>query len=157
MILIQPASPLFGWEPQIGDRSEGGAGLWQLCSIRMGPLIPRQVGNTALIVFVSYFGSRVHRPRLIGYGAVLVALAGLLMSLPHFISEPYRYDRASPGKTRKGWAGDVREELHYHAPGPIPRPVGQNGHFLFLSTPSVPVRVGPSGSPGEWGCLGAEG
>ncbi|XP_025784608.1 solute carrier organic anion transporter family member 2B1 [Puma concolor] len=55
-----------------------------------------EVGNTALIVFVSYFGSRVHRPRLIGYGAVLVALAGLLMSLPHFISEPYRHDRASP-------------------------------------------------------------
>ncbi|XP_045750401.1 solute carrier organic anion transporter family member 2B1 isoform X2 [Mirounga angustirostris] len=54
-----------------------------------------EVGNTALIVFVSYFGSRVHRPRLIGYGAVLVALAGLLMSLPHFISEPYRYDRIS--------------------------------------------------------------
>lgn len=54
-----------------------------------------EVGNTALIVFVSYFGSRVHRPRLIGCGAVLVALAGLLMSLPHFISEPYRYDHTS--------------------------------------------------------------
>ncbi|KAG8522805.1 Solute carrier organic anion transporter family member 2B1 [Galemys pyrenaicus] len=56
-----------------------------------------EVGNTALIVFVSYFGGRVHRPRLIGCGAVLVALAGLLMTLPHFISEPYRFDRASPG------------------------------------------------------------
>ncbi|XP_006875498.1 PREDICTED: solute carrier organic anion transporter family member 2B1 [Chrysochloris asiatica] len=54
-----------------------------------------EVGNTALIVFVSYFGSRAHRPRLIGCGAVLVALAGLLMSLPHFISEPYRYDHTS--------------------------------------------------------------
>ncbi|XP_045149025.1 solute carrier organic anion transporter family member 2B1 [Echinops telfairi] len=55
-----------------------------------------EVGNVGLIVFVSYFGSRVHRPRLIGCGALLVALAGLLMSLPQFISEPYRYDHTSP-------------------------------------------------------------
>lgn len=56
-----------------------------------------EVGNTTLIVFVSYFGIRVHRPRLIGCGAILVALAGLLMTLPHFISEPYRYDGTSSG------------------------------------------------------------
>ncbi|XP_043337605.1 solute carrier organic anion transporter family member 2B1 isoform X7 [Cervus canadensis] len=55
-----------------------------------------EVGNTALIVFVSYFGSRVHRPRLIGCGAILVTLAGVLMTVPHFISEPYRYDHTSP-------------------------------------------------------------
>ncbi|NXO70039.1 SO2B1 protein, partial [Phainopepla nitens] len=51
-----------------------------------------EVGNTLLIVLVSYFGSRVHRPRLIGCGALLVSLAGFLMALPHFITGPYEYD-----------------------------------------------------------------
>ncbi|NXU16670.1 SO2B1 protein, partial [Pardalotus punctatus] len=53
-----------------------------------------EVGNTLLIVFISYFGSRVHRPRLIGCGAILVSLAGFLMSLPHFITGPYEYDQS---------------------------------------------------------------
>ena len=86
----------------------------------MSPLIPLQVGNTALIVFVSYFGSRVHRPRLIGYGAILVTLAGVLMTVPHFISEPYHYDHTSPGKSRRGWAESVHELPRYCAHGPSP-------------------------------------
>ncbi|NXN32953.1 SO2B1 protein, partial [Nycticryphes semicollaris] len=53
-----------------------------------------EVGNTLLIVFISYFGSRVHRPRFIGCGAILVSLAGFLMSLPHFITGPYKYDQS---------------------------------------------------------------
>lgn len=53
-----------------------------------------QVGNTLLIVFISYFGSRVHRPRFIGCGAILISLAGFLMSLPHFITGPYEYDHS---------------------------------------------------------------
>ncbi|NXC39814.1 SO2B1 protein, partial [Penelope pileata] len=53
-----------------------------------------EVGNTLLIVFISYFGSRVHRPRFIGCGAILVSLAGFLMSLPHFITGPYEYDHS---------------------------------------------------------------
>ncbi|KAL0629643.1 Solute carrier organic anion transporter family member 2B1 [Plecturocebus cupreus] len=87
----------------------------------MGHLVPLQVGNTALIVFVSYFGSRVHRPRLIGCGAILVSLAGLLMTLPHFISEPYRYDNTNPGAF-------IGQDAPQHpgsptldgSPGPIP-------------------------------------
>ncbi|NWY94908.1 SO2B1 protein, partial [Loxia curvirostra] len=54
-----------------------------------------EVGNTLLIVFVSYLGSRVHRPRLIGCGALLVSLAGFLMALPHFLTGPYEYDHSS--------------------------------------------------------------
>ncbi|XP_043928627.1 solute carrier organic anion transporter family member 2B1 [Protopterus annectens] len=53
-----------------------------------------EIGNTALIVFVSFFGSRVHRPRIIGIGAILVSIAGLLMALPHFIMGKYTYDES---------------------------------------------------------------
>uniref|UniRef100_K7GDH7 Solute carrier organic anion transporter family member n=1 Tax=Pelodiscus sinensis TaxID=13735 RepID=K7GDH7_PELSI len=53
-----------------------------------------EVGNTLLIVFVSYFGSRVNRPRFIGCGAILVSIAGILMSVPHFITGRYEYDQS---------------------------------------------------------------
>ncbi|XP_034033508.1 solute carrier organic anion transporter family member 2B1 isoform X2 [Thalassophryne amazonica] len=50
-----------------------------------------EVGNTVLIIFVSFFGSRVHRPRFIGGGALLASLASLLIALPHFLSGTYDY------------------------------------------------------------------
>lgn len=53
-----------------------------------------EVGNTILIIFVSFFGSRVHRPRYIGAGALLACLASLLMGVTHFMSEPYHYTKS---------------------------------------------------------------
>lgn len=58
-----------------------------------------EVGNTILIVFVSFLGSRVHRPRFIGSGALLACLASLLMAMPHFLSGLYDY-------TDRSWASD---------------------------------------------------
>ncbi|XP_039222723.1 solute carrier organic anion transporter family member 2B1 isoform X1 [Crotalus tigris] len=58
-----------------------------------------EIGNTMLIVFVSYFGSRLHRPRVIGCGAILVSVAGFVISLPHFVSPPYEYDQSVSGSS----------------------------------------------------------
>uniref|UniRef100_A0A9J8AHY6 Solute carrier organic anion transporter family member n=1 Tax=Cyprinus carpio carpio TaxID=630221 RepID=A0A9J8AHY6_CYPCA len=51
-----------------------------------------EVGNTVLIVFVSFFGSRVHRPRCIGIGAMIASVGVFLIALPHFISNEYITD-----------------------------------------------------------------
>ncbi|KAM4573942.1 solute carrier organic anion transporter family member 3A1 isoform 2-T2 [Odontesthes bonariensis] len=59
-----------------------------------------EIGNLALILFVSYFGAKAHRPRLIGCGGIIMALGALLSALPEFLTNPYEI--GDTGRTNNG-------------------------------------------------------
>ncbi|XP_053319396.1 solute carrier organic anion transporter family member 1A2-like [Spea bombifrons] len=52
------------------------------------------IGNLLAIAFVSYFGAKSHRPRVMAAGCLVMFLGGCLTALPHFIMRQYQYDRA---------------------------------------------------------------
>ncbi|XP_008849813.1 solute carrier organic anion transporter family member 1A2 [Nannospalax galili] len=51
-----------------------------------------EIGNLLLIVFVSYFGTKLHRPIVIGVGCVVMGLGCFLIALPHFLMGRYEYE-----------------------------------------------------------------
>ncbi|XP_040344680.1 solute carrier organic anion transporter family member 1B3-like isoform X1 [Herpailurus yagouaroundi] len=54
-----------------------------------------EMGNLFVIVFVSYFGSKLHRPKIIGIGCFIMGTGSILTALPHFFMGYYRYSKES--------------------------------------------------------------
>ncbi|XP_010224421.1 PREDICTED: solute carrier organic anion transporter family member 1A3-like, partial [Tinamus guttatus] len=48
--------------------------------------------NLLLIAFVSYFGAKLHRPRMIALGCTVLSFGCLLISLPHFLMGRYQIE-----------------------------------------------------------------
>ncbi|XP_068134133.1 solute carrier organic anion transporter family member 1C1-like isoform X2 [Hyperolius riggenbachi] len=53
-----------------------------------------EIGNLLVITFVSYFGAKMHRPRIIGAGCIVMSLGSFLTAMPHFFMGPYKYESA---------------------------------------------------------------
>uniref|UniRef100_A0A9L0ICC9 Solute carrier organic anion transporter family member n=1 Tax=Equus asinus TaxID=9793 RepID=A0A9L0ICC9_EQUAS len=55
-----------------------------------------EIGNLLVITFVSYFGAKLHRPKIIGAGCLIMGVGTLLIAMPQFFMQQYRYERYSP-------------------------------------------------------------
>ncbi|XP_043093078.1 solute carrier organic anion transporter family, member 1D1 [Puntigrus tetrazona] len=51
-----------------------------------------EIGNLLVIALVSYFGAKLHRPRLIGAGCLIMAMGSFITASPHFFQGPYKYE-----------------------------------------------------------------
>ncbi|XP_072528886.1 solute carrier organic anion transporter family member 1C1 [Salminus brasiliensis] len=51
-----------------------------------------EIGNLLVIAFVSYFGAKLHRPKIIAIGCLLMSFGTFLIALPHFIIGRYKFE-----------------------------------------------------------------
>uniref|UniRef100_A0AAQ4Q0G2 Solute carrier organic anion transporter family member n=1 Tax=Gasterosteus aculeatus aculeatus TaxID=481459 RepID=A0AAQ4Q0G2_GASAC len=73
-----------------------------------------EVGNLLVIAFVSYFGAKLHRPKIIAVGCVLMSIGTFIIALPHFIIGRYEFE------TSVRWVVNSTQN-------PSPCPVGCEG------------------------------
>ncbi|XP_053112162.1 solute carrier organic anion transporter family member 1B3-like isoform X2 [Hemicordylus capensis] len=59
-------------------------------------MLHRAEGNLLVISFVSYFGAKLHRPRIIALGCFIMSLGSILAAMPHFIMGRYKYETIYP-------------------------------------------------------------
>ncbi|KAM4747523.1 solute carrier organic anion transporter family member 1C1-like [Rhinophrynus dorsalis] len=53
-----------------------------------------EIGNLLVIALVSYFGAKLHRPKIIGTGCLIMSVGTFLIAMPHFFMGRYTYERS---------------------------------------------------------------
>ncbi|XP_051238779.1 solute carrier organic anion transporter family member 1C1-like isoform X1 [Dicentrarchus labrax] len=54
-----------------------------------------EIGNLLVIAFVSYFGAKLHRPKIIAIGCILMSFGTFLIAMPHFIIGRYKIETSA--------------------------------------------------------------
>ncbi|XP_067415282.1 solute carrier organic anion transporter family member 1B3-like [Emydura macquarii macquarii] len=54
-----------------------------------------EMGNLLVMAFVSYFGAKFHRPKIIALGCIVMSAGSILTAMPHFFMGYYKYETAA--------------------------------------------------------------
>ncbi|XP_069718240.1 solute carrier organic anion transporter family member 1C1-like [Phaenicophaeus curvirostris] len=76
-----------------------------------------EMGNLLVIAFVSYFGAKLHRPKVIAAGCFTMALGSFLTAMPHFFMGYYKYETASQRASSANLTSNIKpcslqEDMH---------------------------------------------
>uniref|UniRef100_A0A3Q2Q7P1 Solute carrier organic anion transporter family member n=1 Tax=Fundulus heteroclitus TaxID=8078 RepID=A0A3Q2Q7P1_FUNHE len=74
-----------------------------------------EMGNLLVIAFVSYFGAKLHRPRLIGIGCLIMATGCFISALPHFLQGLYKYETSMSHNTQVNITENILPCLSNHS------------------------------------------
>ncbi|XP_073477503.1 solute carrier organic anion transporter family member 1C1-like isoform X1 [Aquarana catesbeiana] len=77
-----------------------------------------EMGNVLVIAVVSYFGAKLHRPRIIAAGCLVMSLGSFVIAMPHFFMGLYKYEstRAHPASSLSNITGSVSPCMANHMP-----------------------------------------
>ncbi|XP_032810548.2 solute carrier organic anion transporter family member 5A1-like [Petromyzon marinus] len=123
------------------------------------------IGSLLVVVAVSYYGGRGHRPRWLAVGGALIALGAVIFTMPHFLSPPYHEnyaarfqeleaERRDSDKVLCGSASNAIANASSLSPGeskaakPCDRNTGGGSHGIYLALfMSAQILVGMGSTP----------
>ncbi|KAJ8249854.1 hypothetical protein COCON_G00230700 [Conger conger] len=84
-----------------------------------------EIGNLLVMAFVSYFGAKLHRPKIIAIGCVLMSLGTFLCAMPHFLIGRYKFETSV-----RSSANSTNHLSPCPASSPDPLPAGDSAYVM---------------------------